>query len=161
YPDRFELIETPNSWEVFPTVKMIENHGKIFVADQQYFVTGGNNVGNWQLSREELDNVDNEGTAGLGLLFDIDIAGKGEVAKKLKEQFDELWVKWKDKAGAEKNDALDSGHDLSESEITKLPIFDDFNNQKLLEGDCKIYNGDSSQGENNLCENEYLKMIRK
>lgn len=160
YPTRFEVVETASTWEWgLRNVKMIENHGKMFVADQKYFVTGGNNITNWQLSKEQLEEINYEGTLGLGRLMDIDIAGRGDVAKKLKGHFDDLWLKWKSSTGKEKNEVLDKGHDLNADEINSLPNFEALDNQVLLEGECSVINGNASQGKNNLCENEYLKMI--
>ncbi len=155
YATRFEAVIAKNTWEIFPKLKMREQHAKMLIADKHYFVIGGNNLNNWQLPQEHLEGINYRGTLGLGRMLDMDIVGRGaETGEKLKRVFDDLWLNWKGDLGIAPNEPVDRGF----QEKSIIP-HDFFSQDVRLVGDCSIHVGGAHQGKDNHCERVYVRAI--
>lgn len=98
FPDRFHYLLTDRKTEFFPRFQSVENHVKLLIVDEQFFVVGGTGL------REALNNKADGTDQDNGLwrnfaerIFprywrDSDIVGKGNIAKTLRLEFFKLYA---------------------------------------------------------------------
>lgn len=159
YPNNFEVLESRAVWSLHPTLLRSENHTKMVVADQKFFLTGGTSITNHLLPHGQVKKAGGKGMFLSNGNTDIDLLGEGEGAKILKEEFDVLWKKWKEIRGVALNPKLDLGSDLS-----KIPDNDKIQinvipKESIRNVQHDFVFGHPEQGKNNQAELAYIRLI--
>ncbi len=99
YPYNFHVLLTPHIPTSVPGLALPENHVKIIIMDECYFLMGGSNFQESMLSsgegHEEVpeDRPLFEEMSG-SHWRDMDMVGKGPIAKTLRLEYYKLWAKW-------------------------------------------------------------------
>lgn len=153
YPIQFECIQATAVWGVFPEIMRHENHTKMVIADKKYFISGGTGITNRLLGQGKVKE------AGGNCAFlsdgnrDIDLLGEGEIAEVMKEQFDEIWHKWKQVKNLDKKPDIDQG---SQSTKTSMQIDLGESDKDQL---CELVFSHPEQGKKNMGQEIYIKLI--
>lgn len=160
YPDRFQHLITDRIYTPLPSPRSEENHVKLLVVDEKYFVTGGTGI-HKKMAREELDRSrDVKKRINISVIDrafrDSDIIGAGDVAVSMRQQFFELYKIWEYRmTGVEKSryHAIDGprGYCIK------------FHNQRGLfeKSKLKFIVGGPEHRNNNPITREYVHLINK
>lgn len=157
HPNHFEVVECYAVWTVFPKLERHENHTKMIIADQKYFIMGGTGVTNRLLKQGTVKAAGGNGAFLSNGNRDVDIAGEGAVAKILKDEFDLIWNKWKQLLGKKENLNLDSGGELSAVGMSERACISRFNSDTDVV--CDVAFSHPEQGKQNLGVQTYTKLI--
>ena len=98
YRDRFRSIITSKNFIFFPEIKVLENHAKMFVVDEKYFICGGSGIQD-TLNRDYCNYRSNIRQSLKERLIgtssrDMDVLVSGPSVKKFRKGFYRLWAKW-------------------------------------------------------------------
>ncbi len=98
FSQRFHYRETKRRVEFFPRFKICENHEKILVVDEKYYMCGGSNVTDESFREiEEIRKITSpiliDRFIGSGMR-DMDVLASGPLARNLRIEFYQLWAKW-------------------------------------------------------------------
>ncbi len=161
YPGNFEAVIINNGlWTLHPDLIRHEDHVKMVIADQCWCVMGGTSLNNQLLSHGEVTKAGGpfsdicDGTA------DIDLASKGEIAQAMKQQFDQLWSKWKRLLQLSEKPSLDTGHTFeyfTEKAVIEMPEMHEKPIADKVE--CQLILSMPEQGKDNFGKKKLLKMI--
>ncbi len=99
FPDNFHVLLTERSLTTTPGVSLPENHVKVLIIDETYFVMGGSNLQESMLSTGEGKDPPRENRGILEQASgtnwrDMDMVGKGTGTQVLRREFYKLWAKW-------------------------------------------------------------------
>jgi len=111
WPKNFHYLETNIKLEISPVIRSIENHAKIIVVDEKYFVTGGSGIqeemgtftGEEKIKKEKRPFLKNMTLAEA--YRDMDFVGEGPLAKTFRVEFFKLWRIWSHKMGHQDKNA--------------------------------------------------------
>lgn len=98
FPNRFHYLQTNRHLKLFPQIEGAENHVKLMVVDEEFFIIGG--TGMQEAYRSVGDGSDSHSVNTLLERFlpnrfrDTDLLGKGEIAKTMRLEFFKLWAFW-------------------------------------------------------------------
>jgi phosphatidylserine/phosphatidylglycerophosphate/cardiolipin synthase-like enzyme len=98
YPNQFHFLVTERVYTIVPRPLSEENHVKLLVVDEKYFVTGGTGI-HEKMAREVVPENQGEG-GSFGSKFidkafrDSDLIGRGDVAMTMRNQFYNLYRIW-------------------------------------------------------------------
>lgn len=100
FPNNFKVLKTTDMFALTPAFCNFNNHVKVVCVDEKYFVVGGTNFyhlmgttkGDKDLEHaHDATLTDRSMAAGYR---DMDIVGRGEIAKTLRLEFYKLWALW-------------------------------------------------------------------
>lgn len=99
YPKNFHVLIIPIIFVTNPGFSDSENHVKLLVADEEYFIVGGSNLQESMLSKGDGSTIFSENRDLFEKLSgsqwrDMDMVAKGSAAKTLRLEFYKLWAKW-------------------------------------------------------------------
>ncbi len=99
FPDNFHVLLTERIPTTTPGVSLPENHVKVLIVDETYFVMGGSNLQESMLSTGEGGEIPRGGRTIVEKVSgsnwrDMDMVGKGSGAQVLRREFYKLWAKW-------------------------------------------------------------------
>lgn len=158
FPTQFHYLETSRRIQFFPQIKTFENHEKILIVDEKYFVIGGSNLS------DESNRTTTEVEALTHLSFvewligagmnDIDAVVSGPLARLVRLDFYRLWAKWKTyQMFGEGSPLIPSEYfklDSPDSEPATIPEFDThprvIDNVKMF-----FVSGETEDVERNMC----------
>ena len=100
FGDRFSVLVTS---KVMTLGASQENHVKLLLIDEKYFVIGGSNIDPFMTSEAPVPVHPKLPLGGLGFR-DMDIIGEGAVAKTMRQQFFALYHKWELRADKKAKD---------------------------------------------------------
>lgn len=130
WPKNFHFLETNFKFELSPVIRNIENHVKLLVVDEKYFIVGGSGL------QHEMGSFTGseppppvpppplwKKIALAEAYRDMDFVGKGVLAKTLRVEFFKLWTVWSDKMSVKNPFAgyfkIDPSHKVAKSEKWK------------------------------------------
>lgn len=108
YPNQFHLLVTQQQFTLDPSFRTRENHVKVLCIDEKFFVVGGTNFCQHMGTTTGDQHMEFPPKASLFDKFmpvgyrDMDIVGKGRLAKTLRLEFYKLWAMWKYRIGKTK-----------------------------------------------------------
>jgi phosphatidylserine/phosphatidylglycerophosphate/cardiolipin synthase-like enzyme len=161
YPNNFEIIVAKAVWGISPKLLRYENHTKMVIADQKYFVIGGSGIENHMLPPEQAKKVGGKGAFVSDGKADIDLLGEGDLARICKEKFDEVWAKWKNLKGKIPNPKIDTGTDFSSIPLENIMQLEDVRSDTSENTNCEIVLSQPEQGKKNQGEKAYIRMINE
>ncbi len=99
FPFNFHVLLCDRIPVTTPGISLPENHVKIIIIDEEYFIVGGSNLQESMLSSGEGIEPERQGRTILEKLSgsnwrDMDMVSKGPAAKTLRLEFYKLWAKW-------------------------------------------------------------------
>lgn len=165
WPENFHFLETTIKTEISPVVRSVENHVKLLVVDEKYFVVGGSGLQH-EMSGSPGDveppkpvvPIPTWKKIGLAEAYrDMDFVGKGPLAKTLRLEFHKLWAVWAYKMGMKKQTdtylPIDTAHPIAKSDkwkAQKTRVVKDVQTKALI----------SDPEKPNAITDEHMQMIR-
>jgi len=98
FPQRFHYLLTSRKVAFFPKLKIMENHVKVLIVDEKYFIIGGSNLSDAcnltiRESAEKRKFSLLDWVMGAGMC-DMDAIASGPLAETIRQKFYTLWTKW-------------------------------------------------------------------
>jgi phosphatidylserine/phosphatidylglycerophosphate/cardiolipin synthase-like enzyme len=108
FPNNFYVLRTKDMFSLTPSLRNYGNHVKLVAVDEKYFVVGGTNFYHKYSSKGdkpiEHDHLSTPSDRFVAAGFrDIDIVGRGELAKTLRLEFFKLWAVWEHRMASDHN----------------------------------------------------------
>lgn len=154
----FKYILTSAEWILEPELAAAENHVKLLVVDEKYFVMGGSSITDAMTRSEPIEPSEKKFSLDLHLVLptaycDVDVIGKGKVATTMREQFFKLYSIWerKTQGSSISHHFSIKGVKANLTDIDKCLL----NHKKV-----KLFVSGPEHSENNPITQEYANMIR-
>ncbi len=153
----FNVLITSAQLDLHNGVSLGENHVKLIVVDEKYFMMGGSSLTD-QMNRSSVPSGTPSSIAELLIpkaFCDSDVAGKGEVAKTMRSEFFKLYSLWEQKMTG----ATTAHYFPIAGSQGNVPGLD--NHARLFkQKKVKFFVGGPEHGENNPISREYVRLIQ-
>lgn len=166
YEERFNFIITPTQVVVDSTIAFRDNHIKMVVIDEKYFVFGGSSIQDRLCSKGDEDPGEvppstNKILQAYGAkgYRDHDIVGRGALAKTLRAAYYRQFARWEYKVNREQNDLRNHFFPLEQSKECANVEGIDQNPRLVKNAKMKLVISNPESMSVNPCTKEYERVI--